>query len=261
MRADPSVYLGWYLYARYIRLDLCTLLAAYTTAEIVFSFYMFYLCRSVQRASPPSLTTQDRRLELLQKIMTADLGRHGVAQGVWDALGSARSGEVQEDEVKAGLQAAKDGQLDYLEKLHPSHPRAIEFRETLRNWQVHLVDPADPRFGHAPWDEIKHRNVMIWLAFACYNCPLEEIEHDEGKMALVNAARDMLEARTGTVFEPGYNSKITVMRLTLDPVNVSEESGRADHRQKGDRSSFTCSQTLSTCTSGGCCTSSTGWYR
>ena len=49
-------------------------------------------------------------------------------------------------------------------------------------------------------------------------------------VAALEDIMDMLEARTGTVFEQGYNSEIRSMRLTLDPVNV-----RTDHWQSGIR--------------------------
>lgn len=43
---------------------------------------------------------------------------------------------------------------------------------------------------------------------------------DANRVTFLKNSIDMLEARTGTVFEQGYNRDIKIMRLTLDPVNV-----------------------------------------
>jgi hypothetical protein len=50
------------------------------------------------------------------------------------------------------------------------------------------------------------------------------VEQDRNKMSFLLESLEMLEARTGTTFPEGFDSKVEVMRLTLDPVNVSKKS-------------------------------------
>ncbi|WWC65979.1 uncharacterized protein I303_108601 [Kwoniella dejecticola CBS 10117] len=94
-------------------------------------------------------------------------------------------------------------------KLHPWDKRAIDFRERLRTW-----------FNYAPWDTIKRRNIEIWLAWSCFNCSLEEALADEENKKYLEYCVELLEARTGSEFEDGYDPKIQVMRLTMDPVHA-----------------------------------------
>ena len=86
------------------------------------------------------------------------------------------------------------------------------------------------RFHHAPWTSIRRDNVLEWLAWSCFKIQYDHCKADLDRVAALEDIMDMLEARTGTVFEQGYNSEIRSMRLTLDPVNV-----RADHWQSGIR--------------------------
>lgn len=86
------------------------------------------------------------------------------------------------------------------------------------------------RFHHAPWGSIKRDNVLEWLAWSCFNMQYDHCKADKDRVTLLENIMNMLEARTGTVFEQGYNGNIKSMRLSLDPVNV-----RADHRQMGVR--------------------------
>jgi hypothetical protein len=77
------------------------------------------------------------------------------------------------------------------------------------------------RFHHAPWESIKRDNVLEWLAWSCFNMEYDHCKTDKDRVTFLENSIDMLEARTGTVFEEGYNGDIKIMRLTLDPVNVS----------------------------------------
>jgi hypothetical protein len=73
----PSAYLIWYAIIGqgllgYTGLT-CTILAGYALTEVVFSFYMTYLIRLVQRPAPPSTLPLDRRNALFRKVLAADL--------------------------------------------------------------------------------------------------------------------------------------------------------------------------------------------
>lgn len=103
-------------------------------------------------------------------------------------------------------------------KLHKWDRRAIEFRERMRTW-----------FNHAPWESIKKVNVQIWLAWSCYGSPLEDVRANKEQSAFIDLATKLLEARTGVDFEEGFTSKVEVMRLTLDPVNVRAIIGNKRH--------------------------------
>ncbi|WWC92942.1 uncharacterized protein L201_007905 [Kwoniella dendrophila CBS 6074] len=98
---------------------------------------------------------------------------------------------------------------DNIIKLHPWDKRAIEFRERLRTW-----------FNHAEWSSIKRRNVEIWLAWSCFNTPLEDVLSNKENKEFLEYTMDLLEARTGTEFEDGYDPKVQIMRLTIDKVNA-----------------------------------------
>ena len=80
---------------------------------------------------------------------------------------------------------------------------------------------ADGRFDHAPWERIKKDNMMVWLSWSCYNMRYDEVKADKEKMERMQTTLAMLEARTGTLFEEGYDPDIAIIRFSLDPVIVS----------------------------------------
>ncbi|KAI5455099.1 hypothetical protein NCC49_002370 [Naganishia albida] len=131
-----------------------------------------------------------------------------------------------------------------LRRLEKDDPRAIEFREKMRNW-----------FGRVPWDSITRTDVLHWLAWSCCNLTYETASKSSIQMALLEASIELLEARTGTTFtdypfgKDGTDSSpparkeqsgptqedmktiegraqarvrdmVKLMRLTLDPVNT-----------------------------------------
>ncbi len=48
----------------------------------------------------------------------------------------------------------------------------------------------------------------------------EEVKADEQHHEFLLDSLAMLEARTGTLFEEGFEPSVEIMRLTLDPVNA-----------------------------------------
>jgi hypothetical protein len=48
----------------------------------------------------------------------------------------------------------------------------------------------------------------------------EDAKADKEKMEYLKTTLAMLEARSGSLFEEGFDPEVEVMRLSLDPVNV-----------------------------------------
>ena len=91
---------------------------------------------------------------------------------------------------------------------------------------MHLC-PADAlahRFNHAPWESLRRQNVIVWLSWSCFNLPYEQVQTNEKWHDFLISSLEMLEARTGTTFPEGFDPSIEMLRLTLDPVNVSHRS-------------------------------------
>ncbi|ORY34890.1 hypothetical protein BCR39DRAFT_515410 [Naematelia encephala] len=93
--------------------------------------------------------------------------------------------------------------------LHPMDRRAVEFRESLRTW-----------FDHAPWEEIKRTNMLVWLSWSCFNLPYEETSANPQWSKFLDNSIAMVEARTGMAFKNGFSEHLKIIRLTLDPVNA-----------------------------------------
>ena len=79
---------------------------------------------------------------------------------------------------------------------------------------------ADYRFNHAPWETIKRENILVWLSWSCFNLEYDIVKKDEENHHFLLESLAMLEARTGTTFEDGYDPAVEIMRLTMDPVNA-----------------------------------------
>lgn len=76
------------------------------------------------------------------------------------------------------------------------------------------------RFNHAPWTSIKRDNMLVWLCWSCFNLPLEEARANPTWSNFLDRSLELLEARTGTTFASGFDPSISIMRLTMDPVNA-----------------------------------------
>jgi hypothetical protein len=80
------------------------------------------------------------------------------------------------------------------------------------------------RFNHAPWESLRRQNVLAWLSWSCFTLPYEEAKKNRSFMTYLEKTMKTLEARTGTIIPEGYDPEISILRLTLDPVNVSTNS-------------------------------------
>jgi len=63
--------------------------------------------------------------------------------------------------------------------------------------------------------------MLIWLSWACFSASYEETQLDEEHKEFLETSLALLEARTGTTFEDGFDPKVEIIRLSLDTVNVS----------------------------------------
>lgn len=62
--------------------------------------------------------------------------------------------------------------------------------------------------------------MLIWLSWACFSASYEETREDKEHSEFLETSLAMLEARTGTTFEEGFDPKVEFIRLSLDTVNV-----------------------------------------
>ncbi|KAK4685996.1 hypothetical protein P7C73_g4139, partial [Tremellales sp. Uapishka_1] len=121
--------------------------------------------------------------------------------------------EIEDDVgIREGASWNPDGITDRegnIKALHFWDRRAVDFRERMRTW-----------FNHAEWSRIKKKNMMIWIAWSCFNLPLEDAQANPKWAKFLDETMDLLEARTGGKFPEGYDPEISVARLTMDPVNA-----------------------------------------
>ena len=90
------------------------------------------------------------------------------------------------------------------------------------------------RFNHAPWESLRRQNVLAWLSWSCFTLPYEEAKKNRSFMIYLEKTMKTLEARTGMIIPEGYDPEISILRLTLDPVNVSTDSRRSSLVSRAD---------------------------
>jgi hypothetical protein len=83
------------------------------------------------------------------------------------------------------------------------------------------ISELNIRFNHAPWESLRRQNVLAWLSWSCFTLPYEEAKKNRKFMTYLENTMKTLEARTGMTIPEGYDPEISILRLTLDPVNVS----------------------------------------
>ncbi|RXK38174.1 hypothetical protein M231_04548 [Tremella mesenterica] len=237
-----------------------TILAAYTVTEIVFALYHLHLSRLVQAPGRPSPLSLESRNNLFLRLLRAGIAypapplpmrlddcveyaegmyrtghltaaqlhrvREWRSEGamvarqettgrmtqdekkVLDSFREKVPGEREErlkGEVENGVEEGQSGEI----LLEEYDRRVVEFRERLRTW-----------FHHAPWDTIPRHNVLMWLAWTCFGLPIEKAQANPTWDKFLDSTLELLEETTGSHFRDGYDRKVKVMRLTLDPVNV-----------------------------------------
>lgn len=95
-------------------------------------------------------------------------------------------------------------------QLEHDDPRAIDFRNCLRNW-----------FGKVPWSSIRLHEVQKWLYWSIFNAELPPLESlPESQRLTLSWALDLLQRRSGCTFEKGSNPAAQPIRITIDNVNI-----------------------------------------
>jgi len=98
-----------------------------------------------------------------------------------------------------------------IELLHPSDPRAVDFRTNLRTW-----------FGKAPWSSIKKHEMSMWIYWSIFNSAMPSPDKmPQTHRNAVDDALENIEKRSGCRIPEGSNPSVKPVLLTLDPVNVS----------------------------------------
>ncbi|KAF9446937.1 hypothetical protein P691DRAFT_761187 [Macrolepiota fuliginosa MF-IS2] len=163
---------------------------AIALVEVFFSVYHVQLARQI---SPPTTIGPGDALEI--KTAYARLLKTGLASlpedgGDEESLLISRPGSPEESLVQ----------------LERSDPRAIDFRNSLRNW-----------FHLAPWSSIRAVEVRKWLYWSIFNADIPPPDRISPlhKEAMDNAL-DMLQKRTGTIFPEGSDPNVVPLRLTID---------------------------------------------
>ena len=95
-------------------------------------------------------------------------------------------------------------------QLEQDDPRAIDFRNCLRNW-----------FRKVPFSSIRLHDIQKWLYWSIFNVDLPPLESlPESHRTTLHWALDLLQKRSGWVFEEGSNPHAQPMRITLDDVHL-----------------------------------------
>ncbi|KXN89654.1 hypothetical protein AN958_05521 [Leucoagaricus sp. SymC.cos] len=163
-------------------------------AEVFFSVCQVRLARQI---APPTTASPGDALETKTayvRLLKAGLAALPEDGGDEESLAVSRPGSPEETIVQ----------------LEKHDPRAIDFRNSLRNW-----------FHLAPWSSIRALEVRKWLYWSMFNAempPCEQIPplHKDA----LDEALALLQKRTGTQFPEGSNPLIAPLRLTIDPTFI-----------------------------------------
>lgn len=160
--------------------------------QVFFSVYHFQLARSISGPSvhgPGDLTELQTALRRVLQSGLAGLPEYG-----YDEEDVGRPGSPGED----------------ITPLEFTDPRAIDFRNYLRNW-----------FNRVPWSSIRKHQMYQWLHWSIFNGPFHGTEHvSEARKQVLEEVIELIERRAGAKIPDGSNPASTPMLLTLDPVNV-----------------------------------------
>ncbi|KAI0347262.1 hypothetical protein BDW22DRAFT_1480926 [Trametopsis cervina] len=161
-------------------------------AEVCFSVYHYQLARYVGGPcvlGPGNLTELQAGFKRILQSGMAGLPEHGC-----DEEDVGRPGSPEEEIIT----------------LHPSDPRAIDFRNYLRTW-----------FSRSTWSSIRKHEMYQWIHWAIFNAPFESREQlSEARRVLLDEVMESIEKRAGSKIPEGSNPEARPLRLTLDPVTV-----------------------------------------
>ncbi|KAJ7590911.1 hypothetical protein C8J56DRAFT_1013742 [Mycena floridula] len=164
--------------------------------EVAFSIYYRYLVHIVQK-SPPYITGNPAELQMaLARVLKAGMAQLPINGFDEESLDSDRPGSPAESIVQ----------------LERDDPRAIDFRNTLRNW-----------FRRAPFSSIRMHEVKKWVYWSIFSCDMplpDQIPHS--RRLVLDDAVELLQKRMGVLVPEGTSlGKVEPLRLTLDDVSIS----------------------------------------
>ncbi|KAG9321508.1 hypothetical protein KVV02_001941 [Mortierella alpina] len=73
----------------------------------------------------------------------------------------------------------------------------------------------------AKFEQVGRSNMMIWLAWAFWAAPIEEVFESAADMMELNRMVDAIENSKGVKFAQGFNPEVDCIRLAFDPVVAS----------------------------------------
>lgn len=158
--------------------------------QLFFSVYHFQLARQI--SFPTTMAPGDLAeiRDAYIRILKTGLAALPEGGGDEESLVVSRPGSPEEP----------------ITQLEQHDPRAVDFRNSLRNW-----------FHLAPWSSIRVHEVQKWLYWSMFNA---DMPHPE-KIPPLHKERlgetlELLQKRTGTKFPEGSNPNAVPLRLTID---------------------------------------------
>lgn len=161
-------------------------------------FFSVYHVQLVRQISPPSKAGPGDPLEIKTayvRLLKAGLAALPEDGGDEESLTISRPGSPEES----------------ITQLEKNDPRAIDFRNCLRNW-----------FHLAPWSSIRAFEVRKWLYWSMFNADMPALEKMSPlQKEALDEALTLLEKRTGAKFSEGSNPNVVPLRLTIDQTFIN----------------------------------------
>ncbi|KAF8505788.1 hypothetical protein F5888DRAFT_1791769 [Russula emetica] len=169
-------------------------LFTYALAEVLFSIYYYILYKFVDGPCPiPPGNTEEITLAYKRIVQT---GLANITEGV--------------DNEEALDLSHPASPAEPIKKLSPIDPRAIDFRNQLRNW-----------FGGVPWSQIRRKEMCAWLYWTFYYEHMPDFDNiPPTRLNVLLDCLDLVEKRSGTTIPEGSNPDAQPRLLTLDPVII-----------------------------------------
>ncbi|RDB22664.1 hypothetical protein Hypma_010101 [Hypsizygus marmoreus] len=150
-------------------------------SEVFFSVYHFHLSRAVSGTVPFAVGDLTDIHIAVKRLLTTGLAHLPV-------------NATDEDMIQ----------------LEPDDPLAVDFRNTMRTW-----------FRKAPWSSVKLHEVRKWLYWSIFNADMPPLETlSTSQRAILDRTVDLLQKRSGYIFQEGSNPAAQPMRVTIDDVNI-----------------------------------------
>ncbi|TCD68184.1 hypothetical protein EIP91_011355 [Steccherinum ochraceum] len=168
-------------------------LFALAASEVLFSIYYFCMSHYIAGPSPMATNSLAELQAAYARVLRAGMGIQTIGKP---------------EEERQAIPCLLDEEITALD---PMDPRAVDFRNFLRNW-----------FGRVPWSSIRRENVYIWLYWSIFNETFTTMDDiPRTKRRLLDETVELLERRAGMKFPGGFNPEVSTLRLTVDPVTTA----------------------------------------